>query len=60
MVSKYKNGLDYLGYAMSGQNVGCVVWPLILNQIINPNNIGKNMVIVTENIKESFFEYEIS
>lgn len=57
---KYDNGVYYSPYVFMSFSLQNFIWPMVMNAIINPNNIGMEEVTYVNGYKEVYYGPEIS
>lgn len=57
---KYENGVYYSPYVFLSFSLQNFIWPMMMNAIINPNNVGMEEVTYVNGYKEVYYNYEIS
>ena len=52
--------MNYCGICLTGSNISNILWPIIANMIINPNNLDMNLKYKNGDEIESFFEWKVA
>lgn len=57
---KYENGILYCPIVFMGVSIGAMIWPLVINVVINPDNHSMDVSSNLNGYRENYYAYSVS